>query len=172
MDTEEKEQLAQQQLDELKAALKTRPVTNTGAVGSSYGTDTITLNGGIYPNTVVGGGYTITSGITANTGPYTVNTSSPGFTFSNITATANPWATTTTAGRMELTGDNADLVINGVSILDILRDRLNVMIPNPALEKEWDQLKVLGDQYRELEAKLKEQGEMWAKLKETPPSEL
>ena len=164
MDTEEKEQLAQQQLDELKAALKTRPITNTGAVSGSYGTDTITLNGGIYPNTVVGGGYTITSGLSANTGPYTVNASSPGFTFSNITATANPWATSTAAGRMELTGDNADLVINGVSILDILEKRLNVLIPNPALEKEWDQLRALGDQYRALEADIKEKAEIWSQL--------
>jgi hypothetical protein len=65
---------------------------------------------------------------------------------------------------MELTGDNADLVINGVSILDILEKRLNVLIPNPALEKEWDQLKELGDRYRALEADIKEKAEIWARL--------
>ena len=170
-------------LEELREALrdlKAPEVVNTGAVSGSYGTDTITISGSPYPNnhTVIGGGYTVGTGFginypnatCSNTGPYTVSTSAPGFTFpaANITG-INPWATTTNAGRMELTGDDADLVINGVSILDILQDRLNVMIPNPKLEKEWDQLKALGDQYRELEKKLTEQGDMWTKLKSMPP---
>jgi hypothetical protein len=184
MDLKEKEQLAQEQMEELRQALRDidlRPkdlmITNPGAVGGSYGyesilssgaADTITLSGpSTYNNTVTAGGYTITSGISANAGPYTVNTTGPGFTFSNPTASitgVNPWATTTSAGRMELTGDDADLVINGVSILDILEKRLNVMIPNPALEKEWDQLRALGDQYRALEADIKEKAEIWAQL--------
>ena len=164
-------------LEELREALrdiKTPEVTNPGAVGGSYGTDTITLGGfGAYNNnTVIGGGYSVSlSGLThSNTGPYTVSTSAPGFTFPNTASiTANPWATATNAGRMELTGADADVIINGVSLMDILQDRLNVMIPNPALEKEWDELKELGDKYRALEAKLKEQGDMWAKLKSMPP---
>ena len=162
-------------------------ITNSGAVSGTHGyesilssdvADTITLSGYPYPNnnTVIGGGYTVNLGGMnhSNTGPYTVSTSARGFTFPNTASiTANPWATNTTAqaGRMELNGDNADLVINGVSLLEVLRDRLNVMIPNPALEKEWDQLKELGDKYRELEAKLKEQGDMWSKLKSMPPPE-
>ena len=40
------------------------------------------------------------------------------------------------------------------------------------MEKEWDQLRELGEQYRALEAKLKEQGEMWAKLKAMPAPEI
>jgi hypothetical protein len=161
-----------QQLDELREALKElredEPVTNSGAAtGSLYTRDTITLSGAqLYNNTVIGGGYTVGTGmnfpnsVSANTGPY--------YTINNGTSiTASPWAsinTTTQAGRMELNGDAADLVINGVSILDILTERLNVLIPNPALEKEWDQLKELGDQYRKLEKDLKEKAEIWAKL--------
>ena len=165
-------------LEELREALrdiKSPEVTNTGAISGSYGTDTITLSGYPYPNnnTVIGSGYTVGTGIGlgANAGPYTVSASAPGFTFSNGTTniTSNPWATTANAGRMELTGDDADLVINGVSLMEILQDRLNIMMPNLALEKEWDQLRELGDQYRALEKKLKEQGDMWAKLKSMPP---
>ena len=170
-------------LEELRQALrdiKAPEVTNPGAVSGSYGyesilsssaADTITLGGlGNYSNTVIGSGYT-GIGLGANTGPYTVSTSAPGFTFSNPTTsiTASPWTTTTQSGRVEINGDNADLVINGVSLMEILQDRLNIMMPNPALEKEWDQLRELGDQYRALEAKLKEQGDMWAKLKSMPP---
>ena len=172
-------------MEEIRDALKEHreEVTNPGAVSGLFGydsidyrsSDTITLSGGVgqpYSNTTIsGGGYTV-GNLPANASPYyTTGTGISGLNWGAGTTsiTANPWATSTSTGRMELNGDNADLVINGVSILDILRDRLNVMIPNPELEKEWDQLKELGDQYRALEAKLKEQGEMWAKLKAMPP---
>ena len=56
--------------------------------------------------------------------------------------------------------------------MDLLRDRLNIMIPNPELEKEWDELREIGEKYRAAEKKLKEQSEMWKKLKQTPPNPL
>jgi hypothetical protein len=139
-------------LNSLEDLGDTITVSNPGAV-----TGGVVLNPGAgmgwaYPNTITGSNTTYT--ISGGTG-----------------ITQNPWSTESTmnAGKLNLNGDNADLVINGVSLMEILRDRLNVMIPNPALEKEWDQLKALGDQYRELEANLKEQGDMWARLKAMPP---
>lgn len=175
-------------LEELREALrelKSPEVTNTGAVSGGYGyesilssgvSDTITIGGfGNYNNTVVGGGYNVTTGISlpstagcnvsglgaySNTGPYTISTSLP----SN-----SAWLNNTNSGKLNLNGDDADIVINGVSLMDLLKDRLNIMIPDPRLEKEWDELKALGDQYRALEKKLKEQSEMWAKLKSMPP---
>jgi hypothetical protein len=158
-----------QQLDELREALKElredEPITNSGAVTGSLGTDTITLNGSNFPNTITAGGYTISAGLSANAGPYYTTGSTSGINWNNGTGiTANPWTTTTQAGRMELNGDHADLVINGVSLLEVLEKRLNVLVPNPALEKEWDQLRALGDQYRELEKDLKEKAEIWAQL--------
>lgn len=167
MDTKEKEQLAQQQLDQLKAALKkSKPVENTGAVsGDLDPKDYITLSStGKYNNsTVIGGGYTVT---TSNSTPYYNVGSTSGINWGAGTTsiTANPWATTTTAGKLKLEGDDADIEINGVSLLEVLRDRLNVMIPNPALEKEWAELKALGDQYRALEQDLKEKAKIWAEL--------
>jgi hypothetical protein len=57
-------------------------------------------------------------------------------------------------------------------MLATIQDRLNVLVPNPELEAEWDQLRELGKQYRELEKKVKEQGDMWARLKAMPPPEI
>jgi len=56
-----------------------------------------------------------------------------------------------------------------VDTLKTIQDRLNILRPNPELETEWDQLRELGEQYRELEKKLQEQSDMWAKLKAMPP---
>jgi hypothetical protein len=71
-------------------------------------------------------------------------------------------------GQLELKGDQADLVINGVSLtetLQLIQDRLNMLRPNTALEAEWDQLRDLGLQYRKLEAELKEKQRAWEILK-------
>ena len=177
-----------EQMEELREALKdihtTDIIDNTGAISGSSGTDyynfgdqgSITLSdSGLYSNsTVVGGGYKVGS-IGSNATPYfTAGTGISGLNWgagTGATIAASPWASTKTGGKLVLEGDGADIEINGVSILDILQNRLNVMIPNPELEKEWDELKALGDQYRKLEAELKEKGEMWAKLKAMPPPE-
>jgi hypothetical protein len=71
-------------------------------------------------------------------------------------------------GRMELKGNQADLVINGVSLNETLKgiqDHLNMLRPNTALEADWDQLRELGQQYRKLEAELKEKQRAWEILK-------
>ena len=71
-------------------------------------------------------------------------------------------------GQIELRGDKADVVINGVSLketLEGIQDRLNILRPNPALEAEWDQLQELGEQYRKLEAQLLEKQRMWSTLR-------
>ena len=89
------------------------------------------------------------------------------------TAIANPtWSSTTAmlapSGQIELKGDQADLVINGVSLTETLKgiqDRLCMLQPNAALEAEWDQLQELGQQYRKLEAELLEKQRAWEILK-------
>jgi hypothetical protein len=53
-----------------------------------------------------------------------------------------------------------------MSAIDALEQRLNILVPNPELEAEWDELRELGERYRELERQCKEKGDMWAKLKE------
>ena len=87
------------------------------------------------------------------------------------TLTVSP-SITSQSGIMELRGENADIKINGRSLMDAiekLEERLNVLVPNPDLEAEWDELRELGERYRELEKQCKEKGEMWKKLKSMPP---
>ena len=109
------------------------------------------------------GNVTIPAGTGLNyTSPYTFNSATPNWSISE----------SKTSSTIDLKGENADIKINGVSLMDMLttiQNRLNVMVPNPELEQEWDQLRELGEQYRELEKKVKEQGDMWAKLKAMPP---
>ena len=75
------------------------------------------------------------------------------------------------SGKLSLQGTNADIDINGKSLmktLEALEERLNMLVPNSELEKEWDDLRRLGNRYRKLEAKCKEKAEMWNKLKSMP----
>ena len=106
--------------------------------------------------------------------PYTVsNTTGPTWTSAPFNGSTN--GTTINGGRIELHGSEADIRINSVSLVDTLKtiqDRLNILQPNPELEEEWDQLRELGAQYRELEKKLKEQGDMWTKLRAMSPPEV
>jgi hypothetical protein len=128
-----------------------------------------------YSNTIIGGNYatdTITIGaMGAMDTSYTWSTGTTGINaidWSNISVNTS----ISQSGLMELKGDNADIKINGRSLTDAieaLEQRLNILVPNPELEKEWDELRELGNRYRELEKQCKEKGEMWNKLKTMPP---
>lgn len=75
------------------------------------------------------------------------------------------------SGKLSLQGTNADIDINGHSLmktLEALEDRLNMLTPNPEMEAEWDQLRELGQRYRELEQQCREKTQMWNKLKSMP----
>ena len=119
------------------------------------------------------GGYTIGNGgtgISPNT-VYTTGTTGAGsFRISpdyNAVLTAN--------GRMELKGNGADIDINGKSLknwMEKVEERLNILTPNPELEREWDELRRLGERYRKLEKKCKEKAEVWNKLKSMPKPEI
>ena len=83
--------------------------------------------------------------------------------------TVSPTYTVINAGgQIELRGDKADVVINGISLsetLQVIQDRLNILRPNTALEAEWDELRELGKHYRKIEAELKEKQRMWEIMK-------
>ena len=69
------------------------------------------------------------------------------------------------AGDAEISGN---LTVDGANIGELLRgiqSRLGLLVPNPEIEAEFDQLRELGDRYRELEAVLKEQKRVWDILK-------
>ena len=70
--------------------------------------------------------------------------------------------------KLILTGEGADIEINGESLVATLQgiqDRLNILQPNTKLEQEWDQLRALGEQYRQLEKELEEKSRAWGLLK-------
>lgn len=71
-------------------------------------------------------------------------------------------------GLLDLRGEGADIVINGVSLNETLKgiqERLNILTVNHRLEAKWVELKLLGDQYRALEAELLAKQKMWDTLK-------
>jgi hypothetical protein len=87
------------------------------------------------------------------------------------TSTNYAWNTTSIENTLQVKGDSefdGDITVKGRSLtefMDSVEQRLNILRPNPALEAEWDQLRALGEQYRELEKQLTEKSQMWNTLK-------
>ena len=146
-------------------------------LSTNFSSDSITL---LDPanTSVVSGGYTVgpawpgnltvgsISAATLNSGAIT----GLGATHPNTVWSSN--LSTNASGKIQLTGDNADIEVNGVSLMSVineLKERLNWLEPNPKLEAEWDELRELGERYRALEKQCKEKAEVWKKLKSMPP---
>lgn len=90
-----------------------------------------------------------------------INTLSPSYQFS-----------TTVSPKLSLQGDDADIEINGQSLMKMLQSlqhRLGWLQPNAQLEAEWDELRALGERYRELEKICEEKSKAWQCLKNLPP---
>jgi hypothetical protein len=128
-----------------------------GAVGSGNLTSPYTVTAGAFPNVAVSGGFTVGTGWNGTTG----NT---------------PWLSQTSAStKINLEGENADIVVNGHSLVDAInqiKDRLNCLQINPKLEAEWEELRSLGDQYRKLEQQILEKQATWDRLRAMPPPEI
>ena len=99
---------------------------------------------------------------------------SNGYTYTTTgTGASNPWIATGTnaSNTLSVKGDaefDGDITVKGRSLsefIESVEQRLNILRPNPDLEAEWDQLRELGEQYRELERQLAEKAQMWAILK-------
>ena len=117
--------------------------TNTISIGNSA--DTITIS----PPHAYNIGSTWTTMASTSASPYSIG----GYTTNN---------------SISVNGENADIMINGRSIVDVL-DRLEQQMgwltPKPEIEKEWEELKRLGDEYRALEADIKDKMKVWDILK-------
>jgi len=102
---------------------------------------------------------------TNNTNASTISSLSPGdFSISNTKFEQN--------GKMVMKGAEADIEINGKSMrawMEQIEQRLNILTPNPDMEKEWDELRRLGERYRKLEKKCQEKSQMWNALKKIRP---
>jgi hypothetical protein len=85
------------------------------------------------------------------------------------------WTTTSIESTLQVRGDSefaGDITVKGRSLtefMDSVEQRLCILRPNTKLESEWDQLRALGEQYRELEQQLTEKAQMWAALQRTQP---
>ena len=112
------------------------------------------------------------------------NTSSTTYTLSPTVTSANAiWTTTGTttdwnalsingstrpSGTLSLQGEDADIDLNGKSMrewMEKVEEKLNILTVNPKLESEWQELKVLGEQYRALEQHIIKKMKTWDKLK-------
>ena len=79
------------------------------------------------------------------------------------------------SGQIDIRGEKADIRINGKSMnrwMEQVEQRLNILTVNPELEKEWDDLRRLGERYRKLEKKCQEKARMWEALKKLPKPKL
>lgn len=99
-------------------------------------------------------------------GNYVLNTPSTNATWTAVSGSSNDsWVINSSAmtapnsATIKLSGEDADIDINGMSLKETLlgiQERLALLEPNPALEKEFEELKALGDAYRKMEQDLKE----------------
>lgn len=158
-------QLAKDLADGMTASVSapgTYNVSPQGAYGLGSNANTTITNGGYtFANTAITNNGAVTG--TTWTGPYTV-TSGTGIT--------SPWFNTNAAPKIKLDGEGADIEVNGVSLIDMIHrmeERLNILTPNEKLEAEWEELRVLGEQYRKLEQHIKDKQATWDKLKAMPP---
>ena len=88
----------------------------------------------------------------------------------NNTGGVSPTMTMNQSGKITLKGQDADLDINGMSLKNTLKgiqERLGILEVNKELESEFEQLQELGRQYREMEAQLLEQKQVFDILKNT-----
>jgi hypothetical protein len=119
---------------------------------------------GIYTNdtgTITSGGIPVCPGVTS---------AMPSWTATPSTITSGNWTSTHQTG-LRVAGDaefEGEVKIKGVKLnerLNAIEERLCILRPNNDLEGKWEELKALGDRYRELEKDILEKEEIWDLLK-------
>jgi hypothetical protein len=117
--------------------------------------DSITLNGaGAQPVLTISNGGTLGSGL------YGTDT---------LSVDWNRLATVSPSSRLQLTGDDADIEINGESVVSILReirDRLAILRVSDEMEAEWHELKELRAQYEAKLAECEAKSRVWNTLQQ------
>jgi hypothetical protein len=135
--------------------------------------DTITLSGLNYSDTMSASGTYSVPNVSLTAGAGATYTSP--YTFSAGTGiNTSPW-TANVSSKIKLDGADADIEINGISLLKTMQEiqnRLNLLQPNTALEAEWEELYALGKKYRKLEQQIKDKQATWDRLKAMPPPEI
>jgi hypothetical protein len=136
--------------------------------------DTITLSSS---TATADTSYTISSSFGNHYPNANVTVTGIGVPWSNTTSIGNgaytlgPNWNNSTSGKICLDGADADIEVNGESLmatLSIIKERLNYLQVNPELEAEWEELKQLGDQYRKLEQHIRNKQATWDRLQAIP----
>ena len=99
--------------------------------------------------------------VSTTSGPYSITVP---WTGTSDTYTLGPNRNNSTLAKIRLDGPEADIEVNGESLMSMLRNieqRLNILRPSPRLESEWEELRNLGDAYRTLEAKIQAKMKTW-----------
>ena len=128
-------------------------VPYTTNIGSSMGTDTITLNNTLWSGTSITSPYTYTTHVTNGAGTYNWNTTG---------------TTQINADGVQIK-EGGDIKIGGKSLtqaIEKIEERLGILHPNSALEERWEKLKELRQQYIEMERDLLEKDKLMKILKE------
>jgi hypothetical protein len=117
--------------------------------------DTLNISGG----TLAPGYGAVPPLSTAITWPNTA----PSYTWSDLTVQQQ------NSGKVSLRGEDADIEINGESVVSMLReirDRLNILQVSAEMEQEWDELRALREQYEVKLAECREKSRAWNALKQ------
>lgn len=92
---------------------------------------------------------------------------STAFTGTNASSNTNDSNTTIQSTGIVINGEHGDIKLGNVSLKNFIEQvslRLNILTVNKELEKQWDELKVLGEAYRACEAECIEKAKVWAIL--------
>ena len=111
--------------------------------------------------------YTITPGMLTNTIQTNTVINPINTVYStNTNVTGFPWSMQEVKSKVQITSE--DIFIDGQGLserLGKIEKRLDILVVNPALEQKYEQLKKLGEEYRQLEKELLEKDKVLDILK-------
>jgi hypothetical protein len=112
---------------------------------------------------------------TISIGPYTTSaTGATGSTYTIAGSNGTSWNSFSSNPKVNLSrkglemDEGCDVTIGAWSLkaaMEKIEQRLAILSPNPKLEAEWEELKELGDRYRELEREITAKMKTWDILK-------
>lgn len=123
----------------------------------------VTIDGTSIPSYTISTGTGLTTSAVGGLVWSTPNT----WTTADSFTIASPHTKVSQGGKLQLEGENADIEINGESLVAMLKrieERINILSVNHDLEAEWEELRELGNRYRELEQHIKDKMKTWKKL--------
>lgn len=139
--------------------LRSKASKDPANLAGSHTGGTYQLSGSLTTNATYANTIIASNGV--NAAPYTI---------SSGTGITQPWFSNSLTPKIQLNGEGADIEINGKSLVKVLEQiekRLNILITNPKLEAEWEELRELGNRYRELEQHIKDKQATWDRLTAT-----